>query len=104
MGNGNLTLKLEYIIDNSYLISCTQLLKLIITSFPQTPLRNFRGGHDNAVREVKFSSDGKAVVSYSDDRTVRRWDVATEKQLSSHAEHRDDRVCKRLQESCDFRK
>ena len=46
------------------------------------------------MRETRFSSDGKAVVSYSDDRTVRRWDVATEKQLSSHAEHRDERVCK----------
>ena len=55
----------------------------------KTPLRNFRGGHENAVREVKFASDGKAVVSFSDDRTARRWDVATERELSSHAGHTD---------------
>ncbi len=56
----------------------------------KTALRTFRG-HENAVREARFSGggDGKAVVSFSDDRTVRRWDVATEKELAKLDEHRD---------------
>ncbi|MFW9261927.1 NB-ARC domain-containing protein [Nostoc sp. CALU 546] len=37
--------------------------------------------HDNWVRTVAFSPDGKTLVSCSDDHTVKIWDVDSQKQL-----------------------
>jgi WD40 repeat protein len=38
-------------------------------------------GHIDDINDVKFSSDGRTLVSGSKDRTVRLWDFATGKQL-----------------------
>ena len=35
------------------------------------------GGHTSIVNEVLFTSDGKELISVSDDKTVRFWDVAS---------------------------
>jgi len=35
------------------------------------------GGHKAMVRDVMFTSDGRYLVSASDDRTVRVWDLST---------------------------
>jgi WD40 repeat protein/serine/threonine protein kinase/tetratricopeptide (TPR) repeat protein len=39
-------------------------------------------GHKGTVRAVTFSSDGKYLASAGNDRTVRLWDLATNKQLA----------------------
>ena len=35
------------------------------------------GGHTSIVRKVLFTPDGKELISVSDDKTVRFWDVAS---------------------------
>src|SRR5208283_2467351 len=35
------------------------------------------GGHTSAVRKVLFTPDGKELISVSDDKTIRFWDVAS---------------------------
>ena len=40
-------------------------------------------GHDGGVNTVAFSPDGKRIVSGSDDRLVKIWDVATGAAVSS---------------------
>jgi WD40 repeat protein/serine/threonine protein kinase len=49
------------------------------------PLANYRSleGHNGAVRSVKFSSDGKSLVSCGLDATIRVWDFVTGTPLTS---------------------
>jgi WD40 repeat protein len=35
------------------------------------------GGHTASVREVRYTTEGKQLISLSDDKTIRVWDVAT---------------------------
>jgi WD40 repeat protein len=37
-------------------------------------------GHTAAVSEVRFSADGKSLLTFSDDNSTRRWDAATGKE------------------------
>ncbi|KIM29868.1 hypothetical protein M408DRAFT_108366 [Serendipita vermifera MAFF 305830] len=41
------------------------------------PFQNVLFGHTNQVWSVKFSPDGKCIVSGSEDKTIRVWDVET---------------------------
>ena len=43
-------------------------------------LRQFRG-HTGAIRVTRFAADNTHVVSMSDDKTVRLWDLTTEQSL-----------------------
>jgi len=38
-------------------------------------------GHRSGVYVVSFSSDGKTLITFSDDRTMRWWSVATGKEM-----------------------
>ncbi|KAJ3149872.1 snoRNA-binding rRNA-processing protein [Geranomyces michiganensis] len=51
-------------------------------------LRTMRG-HDGPVRVARFSPDHKQILSGSDDKTVRVWDVATEKEVAVFVGHED---------------
>ncbi|KAJ3179051.1 snoRNA-binding rRNA-processing protein [Gaertneriomyces sp. JEL0708] len=51
-------------------------------------LRTLRG-HDGAVHVAKFSPDHMQVLSGSDDKTVRVWDVPTETPVAIFGEHED---------------
>ena len=53
----------------------------------KTLLRTFEG-HENATHGCDFMSDSKQVVSFSDDKTVRIWDMATEAEVMKFAEHK----------------
>lgn len=44
-------------------------------------------GHGNGIQSAVFSSDGKKVLTSSDDRTARIWDAATGKELKKFAGH-----------------
>jgi len=46
-------------------------------------------GHSDWVRSMAFSTDGKQVVSRSDDKTVRLWDAATGTALQTLEGHSD---------------
>ncbi|NWF61407.1 MAG: pentapeptide repeat-containing protein [Fischerella sp.] len=43
--------------------------------------------HDNWVRTVGFSPDGKSLISSSDDQTVKLWDVKSQKLLTTFQGH-----------------
>ncbi|CAH0765040.1 unnamed protein product [Bemisia tabaci] len=51
-------------------------------------LRVFRG-HKAAVHRTYFTSDNTHIASFSDDKTVCRWDIPTEAQLNCFTEHND---------------
>jgi WD40 repeat protein len=53
----------------------------------KTLLRTF-DGHENATHRCDFLSDTKTVASFSDDKTVRIWDMATESEVIKFAEHK----------------
>lgn len=53
----------------------------------KTPLRVF-SGHAAPVHRTYFS-DLHQIVSYSDDKTVKIWDIGTEKVLTTFKEHKD---------------
>jgi WD40 repeat protein len=50
---------------------------LIVTGTPQLLLNS--GGHMSVINDIVFSADGKQLVSASDDKTIRVWDLATGK-------------------------
>lgn len=53
------------------------------------------GRHQNSVGVIRFTSDGKTLISGGRDRLVRIWDVATSKEkyvLRGHTEHVNDVV------------
>ncbi|CAG0886347.1 unnamed protein product [Cyprideis torosa] len=54
----------------------------------KTILRIFKG-HTAPVRRVDFSCDGLKIVSFSDDQTVRVWDLADEKEQGTYESHSD---------------
>ncbi|XP_034938948.1 U3 small nucleolar RNA-associated protein 15 homolog [Chelonus insularis] len=46
-------------------------------------------GHTAAVHRVFFTADGHHLASFSDDKTTALWDIPTEKQLITYADHTD---------------
>lgn len=60
----------------------------LFESSSKNPLRIFRG-HTAATHRVSFTADNTQIVSFSDDRTCKLWDIATEKVINSYEEHRD---------------
>ncbi|HEX4301011.1 MAG TPA: TIR domain-containing protein [Gammaproteobacteria bacterium] len=51
---------------------------------------DYEGGHDDAVKVVIFSPDGKRLLTGSKDKTVRVWDAATGKNLARFAAMPDE--------------
>jgi U3 small nucleolar RNA-associated protein 15 len=51
-------------------------------------LRSFRG-HTGAVRVTRFAADQTHVISMSDDKTVRYWDLTTEQSIATIHAHTD---------------
>lgn len=54
----------------------------------KTVLRYFKG-HKGPVHRVYFTSDMLHVSSYSDDKTVKLWDIPTEKAVNTFTDHTD---------------
>lgn len=54
----------------------------------RNPLRIFKK-HTAAVHRVSFAADNTHVLSFSDDRTVKLWDIPSEKMIQSFEEHKD---------------
>lgn len=44
-------------------------------------------GHSNWVRTAAFSPDGRLVLSGSDDKTIKLWDVATHRCTHTFEDH-----------------
>lgn len=54
----------------------------------RNPLRLFRK-HTAAVHRVAFMAENTHILSFSDDRTVKLWDVPSEKMIQSFDDHKD---------------
>jgi serine/threonine protein kinase len=55
---------------------------------PRTLARNTLTGHGDVVLAVAFNPDGRTLASGASDRTVRIWDTATGRSISTSKEHR----------------
>jgi serine/threonine protein kinase len=55
---------------------------------PRAVERNTLTGHGDVVLAVAFSPDGRTLASGASDRTVRIWDTATGRSISTSKEHR----------------
>jgi WD40 repeat protein len=53
----------------------------------EAKLRAFLKGHTNMVSSVAYSPDGKTLASASQDHTVRLWETATNKELTTLQGH-----------------
>lgn len=65
----------------------TGAVRLFDTS-TRNVLRIFRG-HKAATHRAAFTADNVHVISYSDDQTVKLWDVPSEKVIQTYHEHKD---------------
>ncbi len=57
-----------------YCCVCLALLKEVVAQRPEMVLPV---GHTAAIREARFSANGKKIITVSDDGTAKLWDVAT---------------------------
>ncbi|XP_054730498.1 U3 small nucleolar RNA-associated protein 15 homolog [Anastrepha obliqua] len=75
--------------DGSLLVAGDEqgLVKLFDPS-SKNVLRLFKG-HKAPVHRAQFTQDLVHIASFSDDRSVKIWDIATEKTLHTFAEHED---------------
>lgn len=60
----------------------------LFESSSKTALRVFKS-HTAAVHRVSFTADNTHIASFSDDRTVKLWDIPSEKVIQSYEEHKD---------------
>ena len=72
--------------DGERVLICAEKTMYLFNVKTGELVRSFTG-HTAAVVSAAFSSDGKQLLSGSDDHTMRLWDVATAKQLRVFAGH-----------------
>ncbi|ETO27560.1 WD-40 repeat-containing protein [Reticulomyxa filosa] len=58
---------------------------LLTKNIPKYRPNIFR--HDKTINDVKFSADGRMIISSSDDTTVRIWDIASGQQIQTFNGH-----------------
>lgn len=79
----------SYRSDGELLVAGDDLGKVrIFDPSSKSMLRCF-DGHKAPVHRTFFNADRHHVSSFSDDKTVRYWDIATEKHVSTFSEHAD---------------
>jgi tetratricopeptide (TPR) repeat protein len=71
-------------VDNSTPVQVANALRQAVYGVRE---RNRLEGHDSRVRSVSFSPDGKTLASGSSDNTIKLWDVATGKPITTLKGH-----------------
>ncbi|XP_058821415.1 U3 small nucleolar RNA-associated protein 15 homolog [Topomyia yanbarensis] len=75
--------------DGNLLVAGDDLGKIRLFDVSSKSILRFFDGHRAPVHRTFFNADGHHISSFSDDKTARYWDIATEKHLSTFAEHSD---------------
>ncbi|MEW6494128.1 MAG: tetratricopeptide repeat protein, partial [Cyanobacteriota bacterium] len=71
-------------VDNSTRVQVANVLRQAVYGVRE---RNRLEGHDSTVRSVSFSPDGKTLASGSNDNTIKIWNLATGKLISTLTRH-----------------
>lgn len=75
--------------DGNLLVAGDDLGKVRLFDVSSKSILRFFTGHKAPVYRTFFNADGLHVSSFSDDKTVRYWDIATEQHLVTYSEHSD---------------
>ncbi|XP_055613313.1 U3 small nucleolar RNA-associated protein 15 homolog [Uranotaenia lowii] len=75
--------------DGNLLVAGDDLGKVRLFDVSSKSILRFFEGHKAPVHRTFFNADGYHVSSFSDDKTVRYWDIATEKHISTLSNHND---------------
>uniref|UniRef100_A0A182VRG6 U3 small nucleolar RNA-associated protein 15 homolog n=1 Tax=Anopheles minimus TaxID=112268 RepID=A0A182VRG6_9DIPT len=75
--------------DGNLLVAGDELGKVRLFDVTSRTILRFFEGHKAPVHRTFFTADGHHVASFSDDRTVGYWDIATENHLHTFTGHED---------------